>query len=232
MRKFRAFTLATAALMILGLGSANVAQADQIFSTPTGATDSTGGSVSATVDFSLSGNTLTVTLTNTQAGVANAGQLLTDVFFSLSSAGSPTLSSQTGDLITLSSNGTVTNLGTSALGWGFGAATVGGTSGFELCVICQGGVAAGATPSEGILGPSPNGNPSIDGNGPHNPFVNQTATFTLTGIPTGATADDVVFSFGTTPGNNVSAPEPGALTLLASALIGFGLFLSMKRLFA
>jgi hypothetical protein len=132
----------------------------------------------------------------------------------------------------VSSSGAITDLGSSTLGWGFGAATVNGTNGYELCVICQGGPTASATPSEGILGPNPNGNASIDGNGPHNPFVNQTATFTLTGIPTGATANNVIFSFGTTPGDNVSAPEPGTLTLLFSALIGFALFSSRKRLFA
>jgi hypothetical protein len=74
-------------------------------------------------------------------------------------------------------------------------------NGFELCVICQGGPTATATPSEGILGPASldgkydNANGSIAGNKPHNPFINQTGTFILTGIPAGATVGNVIFSF-------------------------------------
>jgi hypothetical protein len=204
---------------------AGAARADQIFSTPGGSTSTTGSPVSATVDFSLSGSTLTITLTDTQAGITNAGQLLTDVFFTLS-AGSPALSSQTGDLIMIDSGGAITDMGASTLGWGFGPAIVNSTDGFELCVICQGGPTSGATPSEGIIGPTPNGNGSIDGNKPHNPFINQTATFTLTGVSAGASVGDVLFSFGTVPGDNVpagpptSAPEPSSLLLLAVGLMG------------
>jgi hypothetical protein len=214
---------------------AGAARADQVFSTPGGST-SAGGPVSSTVDFNLSGSTLTITLTNSQAGITNAGQLLTDVFFTLS-AGSATLSSQTGDLITIGSGGAVTDMGASTLGWGFGPAIVNSTDGFELCVICQGGPTAGATPSEGIIGPTPNGNGSIDGNKPHNPFINQTATFTLTGVSAGTSVGGVLFSFGTAPGDNVpagppsSVPEPSSLLLLAVGLMGV-LALTGRKLIA
>jgi hypothetical protein len=80
---------------------------------------------------------------------------------------------------------------------------------------------------------------SIAGNGPHNPFLNGTATFLLT-VP-GLTADTTVtgatFSFGTTEGSNVvgvpegggsvpaEIPEPGTWLLLSSG----GLLLAVGR---
>jgi len=129
-------------------------------------TRSRGQTVSATADFSQSGGTLTLTLTNTLLGIKSAGQLLTGVTFTLSNGSGVVLNSQTGDLINIASNGTVTDLGTVALGWGFGST---GSNTFEMCVICTGGVTASATPEQGIVGPGPYGtaNSSISGNGPH-----------------------------------------------------------------
>ena len=217
------------AMLISALGWTGLAKADQIFITPQGATEpSTGQPVSALANFSLSGDTLTITLTNTLSGVADAGQLLTDVFFTLSPTGTPSLFSETGDLIRVSKTGAITDLGSSALGWGFGPASINSVSGFELCAVCQGGPTASATPSEGILGPSPDGNGSINGNKAHNPFVNQTGTFTLTNVPEGARVGNVIFSFSTAAGDNVSGspvspvPEPASLFLLGTGLLALG----------
>lgn len=213
---------------------AGSAYADGItFTTPIGAKDSAGDPVSAQANFSLSGSTLTLTLTNLQLSDKNAGQLLTDVFFTLS-AGTATLSSQTGDLIMIGGGGAVTDLGVSNLGWGFGSATVNGNSGFEVCVICQGSAHASPTPSEGIVGPGPytTANPSIANNGPHNPFVNQTASFVLTGVSSGAEISNVTFSFGTSPGDNIATPEPGTLGLLMLGFIALAVVAGRKRLTA
>ncbi len=217
-------------MLLLASGWANLAKADQIFVTPPGATEPFfGNPVSALVDFSFGGNTLTITLTDTLPGIQNAGQLLTDVFFTLSAPASPSLSSQTGDLIKVAKGGAVTDLGSSSLGWTFGPHTIFGMNGFELCVICPGGLTASATPKEGILGPASGdgkydkANGSIAGNKAHNPFVNQTATFTLTGIPTGARVGSVVFSFSTSANDKVRGspvPEPASLVLLGTGLLG------------
>ncbi len=204
-----------AAVLVLGLAS--VATADQIFTTPAGAVNPlTGQAVSATADFSQSGSTLTLTLTNTLLGINSAGQLLTGITFTLSDGSGVVLNSQTGDLINIASNGAVTDLGTVALGWGFGST---GSNTFEMCVICTGGVTASATPEQGIVGPGPYGtaNSSILGNGPHNPFVNQSAVFTFN-VPSNETVSSVAFSFGTQPGSNVPTPEPSTLLLLGTGL--------------
>jgi hypothetical protein len=91
--------------------------------------------------------------------------------------------------------------------------------------------AGGAGPAHLIIGPPDGGNTysaangSIAGNGPHNPFLSESATFTITG--TGITADTTItsatFSFGTTAGVTVdgvvASPEPSSFVL---TLCGIG----------
>jgi hypothetical protein len=159
-------------------------------------------------------------------GLKSAGQLLTGITFTLSDGSGVVLNSQTGDLISVASNGAVTDLGTVTLGWGFGST---GSNTFEMCVICSGGVTASATPEQGILGPGPytTANASIDGNGPHNPFVNQSAVFTFN-APSNVTVSDVVFSFGTQSGGNVPTPEASTLLLLGTGLCALAWLMSRR----
>jgi len=216
--------------LVLAAAGNQVARADQIFVTNPGSTDTAGDPVSAEADFSYAGGVWTLALTNLTPNIKDAGQLLTDIFFTANGTtiSSSDLSSQTGNLITVLAGGVISDVpsGTSnTLGWAFGTATLNGVTGNELCVICQGAVSSpqGITPAQGILGPPTagvysNANPSIAGNGSHNPLVENTATITFTGLGSGITFGNVVFSFGTAAGDTVSAPEPGSLSLwLATA---------------
>jgi len=228
-RSLRYLGLAIAGMIVL----AGVANADQIFSTPTGAVNPlTGTPVSGKADFNLTGTTLTLTLTNTISGIRSAGQLLTGLTFTLSNGSGVGLTSQMGDLVTVNSNNTFIDGGTSTLGWGFGTT---GANTFEVCVICSGGVTSPVTPSEGILGPVSadgsydNANSSISGNGPHNPYVNGTATYKFA-VPTGVTASDVFFQFGTAPGGAISAPEPSSILLLGLGLLGLAVLTGRRSL--
>jgi hypothetical protein len=210
------------ATVVVGF-AASSAKADMVtFVTPTGATTG-GGPVNASATFTTSANTLTIGLHNLLANPTDVAQLLSDLSFTVGNGGSLTgasLASSSGQEITVNSGGTFTLGPTVATGW---APLLGGTSGL-LNVLGAGG----AGPMHLIIGPPgagslySNANGSIAGNGPHNPFLNNSATFTISG--TGITGDTTVtsatFSFGTTSGINVAGtlqttpvPAPPALVL-------------------
>ena len=71
-------------------------------------------------------------------------------------------------------------------------------------------------PTDLIIGPPggatySNANSSIAGNGPHNPFVNQTGTFVVTvaGVTAATNITSATFSFGTTQGDSTFLACPG-----------------------
>ena len=184
----------------------------------------------------------TITLSNTIASIQDAGQLLTDLEFNFVSQ-NLSLVSSSGTMVDISGTGAMSTVGTGATGWGFGAT---GINDFIICVICGGTdniASETAAPSEGIIGSGPfstsTSNSSILGNGPHNPFLSSGATYTFHTTTDLTTVTDpfstVVFSFGTTFGNNVSgvltggeAPEPMTFVLTGLGLASLA-FLRRRR---
>jgi hypothetical protein len=202
------------------------------YQTPSGSTAG-GGSVSATALVTTGAGTVSITLNNLQTNPTDVAQLISDFDFVLSNnATVGTLTSSTGPQITVNGGGTFTlGVGTPSTGWGLNNNIGGGLQLDALGFIGPAGLIiglpGGATYS--------NANGSIAGNGPHNPFINQTATFQIavTGVTASTTVTSGTFSFGTTAGVNVAGcvagtvncgastvPEPVSLALTGSGLLG------------
>lgn len=213
------------------------------YQTSSGATEaSDGNAVDAQAIFTTSLNTLTITLNNLEVDQRTVGQNISDLFFTLgSSATSGSITSSGGNLINVNSGGTTSSAGTaSSTGW---VLSYSSSTGFHLNGL---GTAAN-TPAYTILGlPGTGGiydnaNSSIAGNGPHNPFLDGSASFTLSilGITADTTVTSAIFSFGTTSGDNVtgnrvpnvSVPDGGATAALLGAAI-FSMNLFRRKLFA
>jgi len=206
--------------------------------TPPGSTTG-GGPVSDSATFTTSANTLTIVLNDLLANPKDVAQLLSDLSFTLGNGGSLTGATQTAAAsseITVAGDGSFTGptpiSGVATVAWPF---TVNSATEGTLDVLAAGG----AGPSHLIIGPPGGGNTysaangSIAGNGPHNPFLFESATFTITGL--GITADTTItsatFSFGTTSGLTVDGvvvpevPEPGSFVL---SLCGIGVVVLVR----
>jgi hypothetical protein len=203
------------------------------FVTPTGSSTG-GGPVNATATVTTGAGTVTIVLTDLQSNPTDVAQLISDFDFVLSNgATTGTLSSAIGQEVTVAANGSfvLSGAGLPFTGWQLNS-NVGG--GIQITAL------GGGQPSDLIIGPPggatySNANNSIAGNGPHNPFVNQTGTFVVTvaGVTAATNITSAVFSFGTTAGVNIpgvpgsSVPEPTSLALGAT-MIGLTLLLGKR----
>jgi len=210
MKRLLAISFALAALT----GAANAAVFT--FNTP-GGSQVGGMDVSSSVTFTTGDGTLTVDLSNTLTSLqmVSVVQNLSDLKFTLSNTDATgTVDSSSGTEVNVDKNGVGADAGTADMGWDFS-----NTSNTYL-LECLGSPVG---PSHTILGGNvgdtdySNGNGSIAGNSPHNPFIQGLGHWVLDidGVNSDTTVSGVVFSYGTTLGNDVPTPEPTSMAALA-----------------
>jgi hypothetical protein len=218
------------------------------FATPTVSTDSVGDPVKASALFTTGANSVTIDLSNllSSATFKDAGQLLSDLFFTLSGTQNGSgigVTSSTATFVNVDKKGkATTTTGTpqsgnanDVIGWVFSFAT----GSFHLNGLAGG---SSANPAQEILGGNvgdtsyPSANGSIGANGPHNPFVQGTGHWVLNipGVTSGTTIASAIFSFGTTPGDNVpgipAVPEPRYTVFLSAGIFALALFYYRRRI--
>lgn len=185
--------------------------------------DPTNTTVGGEAVFTPGANTITLTLTNTLADLQSLAQTLSDISFNVTGGGAVTTPSitTTANLIGLTDGSTTqthttgtTNPWTlSASGGGYLFTGLNGSD--QTRTLILGSI---TSPSTYCVPKCPDGL----GNSNFNPFIDQTATFTLgiTGVTASSVISNVLFSFGTQPETIVGVPIPAAVWLFGSGLIG------------
>ena len=202
-----------------------------------------GAAVDATAAITISGSTMTVTLTDLQANPGSVASVLNGIIINVSGVtGVLGLTADNAMTADIASNGSYTPtmiLGTEiagSTGW-----SVSGSSSITLSALGSG------QPQFLIIGPDYNhnftqgaGNPgytgsnsSIDGNDPHNPFIlgQETCYFSLSGAGySESTIQGVTFLFGTGTDCSDVIPVPEPSTIVAGALLLLPLGVSAFRI--
>jgi PEP-CTERM motif-containing protein len=218
------------ALGCLLLAVAGVASASTTYTFIASGLSTANETIKAEADLTFSTDLVTLTLTNLLVNPSDVGQNISDFSFTIASATSAgsintAFAPQT---VNVASGGAYTFAGSTVPQW---ILTSGAGGAFTLE-----GLGVPGAPAFTILGAPDasnlysNAGGSIAGNGPHNPFIFETATWTfnIAGV-TSATPKptNIIFSFGTTAdeiyscdSSGCAAPEPGSWLLLGTGLAG------------
>ena len=182
------------------------------------------GTLVGTADITIGNGSLTVVLTDTGTGQISSGQTISDVTFNVGGITAIGSFTQSGSLINVNDDGTETPIAGSPTHW---APTLVGTN-VHLTTL------TGGQPFDLIVGANPNQNNGFDN---FNPYINQTATFTLacTGCTTSSNIFGVSLSFGTegfvvdaTP-TTPSVPELSTWAMMLLGFAGVGLLAYRRR---
>jgi hypothetical protein len=184
--------------------------------------------------------TISLTLTDLVQNPTDVASNLSAFFFTLSSSPtSESIFSSSATTRTVAGNGSFTDGSAVSPGWSL--SLVGATTSLDDLVG-----SGHSGPAETIIGAPGAGNNYSNANGsltngPHNPFLDQSATWTFTaaGVTTATAVTATTFQFGTTDGSNhvagtfvpTSTPEPGTLYMLCGAMGLIAVF-QRKRLTA
>jgi hypothetical protein len=228
MKKF----LASAALA-LGVLTAGAASATVY---TLGATvNNNGNTVSASADVVQSGSTLTIDLTNTTTNLFAANQLLTGltIFFDNDPTG-VTLTSQSGQLVNINSDGSTTNVAGAPTSWSAAL-----TSGNVYVTTIGGGAPVNGIISNSISS-TPNGGLVFDST--FDPYILGTGHF-VANLTGGSSISGVTFNFGTMTGEFTSGcvgrtcgggggqgvPEPASWAMMIIGFTGVGALVRRRR---
>jgi MYXO-CTERM domain-containing protein len=229
-----------AAILFLGLAAVASPSEAETFQFSASGGCSEGCSAYATI--TPGDGMLTITLTDTQADPASAGDILSGIDFTIDGLpGSVSLASQSASLVSVGSDGVASAVSGQLDHWGVGV------SGKSIVLETAGSYAAGGKPIDMILGPAGlsgtyTGNASV-ANGHFSPYANGSATFVVMDsmVTSWTTVASVDFHFGTSPdtillghavatgGGSTNAPEPTSLAIFAVALAGAAYPLARRR---
>lgn len=206
-----------------------------------------GNAVSASADITISGNIMTVTLTDTLVNPSGVANVLNGIQINISGVtGVSGLSANDATIASVATAGTGSYTPTTASGTTIASAydLSYGSSIITLTAL------GGGEPKYLILGPDANdnftynavndpgysgANSSIAGNGPHNPFIlgQETFTFNLSGsLLSEDNISGITFLFGTGSDYSGSTPTPvpEPSTVVAGALLLLPLGVSVARI--
>ncbi len=205
------------------------------------------GGATGTAAFTFGTNTITIVLTDTVTNPGDVSKNLSALSFTFAGGTGGSLTGASSPMSrTVNGNGTFSDAAgpstVAGVGWVYSS-----SSNTYLLDVLSGTGHAG--PENTIIG-SPDSsnlysaaNGSIAGNGPHNPFLANSATFHLTfasGVGVNTLLSSVRFEFGTTDNKLVTStcqsgctvdptPEPSAVLLTTSGFAGLLFFARRRR---